>query len=205
MQQAKNTVGWLAFITCIVMGVYLLLPAKEKDDGDQEITQLALQHFNDSILVESYRALYLEGKEVNMRLQVEKGQIEIEKNRYEAQLKNSSTGYKEKKQLKDTASAIVICDSIVYTYLPQYFETENGLSNINDSILLSNDDYFKKLYEAGDSIAFRLDTVGKQSIEEKKENIKLKAENKTQKRRVLRAGFFGAAIGIILTLLSGLL
>src|ERR1044072_7639725 len=162
MQQAKNTVGWLAFITCIVMGVYLRLPAIEKDDGDQEITQLALQHFNDSILVESYRALYLEGKEVNMRLQVEKGQIEIEKNRYEAQLKNSSTGYKEKKQLKDTASAIVICDSIVYTYLPQYFETENGLSNINDSILLSNDDYLKKLYEAGDSIAIRLDTVGKQ-------------------------------------------
>lgn len=202
MQQAKNFVGWLAFITCIVMGVYLLLPGKETNQDVQEITQLELQHLCDSTLIDHYRSLYLSVIDTVYTLRVEKGQIEIEKNRLEEKLKNSSNSYKENKQVKDTAKAIQFCDSIVYTYLPHYFEIDSTLSLFVDSTENYYAHKWESLYIIGDTIANRLTFTDSLALSFKKENIKLKAENKVNKRKVLKAGFFGAAIGVLVTLIS---
>lgn len=202
MQQAKNLVGWLAFITCIVMGVYLLLPGKESNNDVQELTQLEVQHINDSMLVDHYREKYLSAIDTIYAITVEKGQVEIERNRLEEKLKASLNNYKEKRVVKDTARAIIICDSIVYTYLPNYINIDSISHAYFDTLINFSTGVIGELYSTGDSIGLRLDTVGKQLIELKKENRQLKSENKVNKRKVLKAGFFGAAIGVLVTLIS---
>jgi len=202
MQRTNNVWPWLALITIVVMGAYLWFPDKGTATSTKEVNQAELQHVNDSMLIARYRNMYTQSSDSIMMLKVEKGQVEIELNRANEQLKNSSTNYKEKKRLKDTGSAMLICDSIVYTYIPEQLRAVDSLSIIDNNLGSLQETSYYNIFSLGDSIALRLDTSGRQLVEAKREGQKPKEEKKASKRRELRAGILGAAVGVLITIIA---
>jgi hypothetical protein len=75
-------------------------------------------------------------------LKTEKGYLEVELNKAHRELDKKRTDYHTAKQKKDTATAIRICDSIVYNVIPVYWDidstrhdTQVKVDNVMDSLL----------------------------------------------------------------------
>jgi hypothetical protein len=151
-----------------------------------------------------YRHRIDEIRDTVMGLTLEKGIVEIELNRKTEELKQANARYKSSRQVKDTARALVICDSIVYTYLPDYFTVDSSYGLAVDTLQTFTDKWVNGLADSvikvSDQLVKNLGTQIDQKTEEQKQDRK---EGKRRKGELLKVGIFGAAVGVLIALIFG--
>lgn len=207
---SKKTIAVICVVALIGFGAWLYLwlltneytrSDKEKSNSIEVLRKDWAKATNDNLL---YRDLFEKLQDTITGLKVEKGQVEIELNRKTEELRQANNRYKSSRQLKDTAKALTICDSIVYTYLPGYFEVDSSLYSIGDSLQEFQGKWVAGLADTVLTISDKFRNTIKTQIDEKTEEKKQdKKEARKQKGGLIKAGIFGAAVGVLLTLILG--
>lgn len=197
----------IGFSCWLYMHVSDNLNAELRKEDQTEILQLRLQRKVDSQQVEKWRKEKAVFEDSVTGLQVQKGQVEIELNRVKEQLNQATANYKEKRTIKDTAKALVICDSIVYQHLPDYFRLDSEQNNYVDTLGALKDNFISRQGALLGVTLIKADTLLGSLIEAKEDNVKTKSDKATkkeQRKKIWGAGVIGAAIGVILVTLASL-
>lgn len=151
-----------------------------------------------------YRVRFDELQDTIMTLTLEKGLVEIELNRKTEELKQANVRYKSSRQVKDTARALTICDSIVYTYLPDYFLIDSTVHWYGDTLREFQGKWITGLADTVLKVSDQLiNNLGTQIDEKTEEQKQDKKEGRRRKGELLKVGIFGAALGVLLTLIFG--
>lgn len=151
-----------------------------------------------------YRLRIDEVQDTMMTLKLEKGLVEIELNRKTEELKQANVRYKSSRQVKDTARALVICDSIVYTYLPEYFKIDSSYGFYIDTLQNFSDKWVNGLADSVIKVSDQLvENLGTQIDEKTEEQKQDRKEGKRRKGELLKVGIFGAAVGVLIALIFG--
>lgn len=206
----KKTIVIISVVALIGTGAWLYLwkltDEYIRSDEEKGITIKALEfHLQQATDQNSrYHVLFDRLADTIMGLKVEKGQVEIELNRKTEEIKQANARYKSSRQVKDTGRALLICDSIVYTYLPEYFRIDSSQNWYVDTLQTFTDKWITQLADTTIKVSDQLiENIGTQideRTEDKKEN---KKQGKRRKGELLKAGIFGAAIGVLLSLIFG--
>ncbi len=139
-----------------------------------------------------------------MQLKVEKGQVEIELNRKKTELQQVSTKYSKLREESKVTEALNICDSIVYTYVPEYMRLDSVHGERVDTLLSFTNKYIDSLDSNIDLLYNNVDSTYQIAIIDKKaEEVKRKKAEKTERKKRITAGVVGAAIGVLLTFIFG--
>jgi len=172
------------------------------DQNKIEVAQLRKNKKADSLKIIEYRRDRDLFSDSLMGVLVEKGQAEIELNRKTEELNQAKKRYKQLRELKDTASAINTCDSIVYTYIPAYQLIDSTVNDYNDSAINLATGQLKK---RDDIIELDYDKANKAyeaHIKYKMSDLAdKKTKNRQQKKAILKAGLLGVVVGLIIGLL----
>jgi hypothetical protein len=174
---------------------------KKKDNSIEVLRKNWAKATNDNLL---YRHRYNEAQDTIVQLTRQLGWAEVELGVKKDELKQASAKYKSSRQVKDTARALNICDSIVYTHVPAYMYTDSAYGVWGDSLREFTGNWLVNQNGIIESQSITIDTLYKAQIADKTEEKKQgKKESKKRKGAILKAGFFGAAIGVLLTLIFG--
>lgn len=207
---SKNAVVVLSILAAIGLGALICMwlltdkfdqTYKESNKSIEVLRKDWARATNDNL---KYRQAYSDLQDTVMSIRVEKGQVEIELNRKSEELNRANARYKVLRQVKDTASALNICDSIVYTYLPDYLQIDSSVHYLSDTLVGVLGQAVEWQNDIIEGQFSKQDTLYTTQIAAKTEEQKQdKKESKRRKGELLKVGIFGAAVGVLLTLILG--
>lgn len=207
---SKNAIVALTILAAIGLGALICMSLltdkfdqsyKESNKSIEVLRKDWARATNDNL---KYRQAYSDLQDTVMSILVEKGQVEIELNRKTEELNRANARYKVLRQVKDNASALNICDSIVYTYLPDYLQIDSSVQLYNGALETTLSQAVEKQNSIIEEQFNKQDTTYRIQIAAKTEEQKQdKKESRRRKGELVKVGFFGAAVGVLLTLILG--
>jgi len=207
---SKNAIALICVVALIGFGawLYLLQLSEEFNRSDKEKTKTieALRKDRASAIATNakYRQGYAVMQDSVMMLTVQKGQVEIELNRKTEELKQANARYKSYRQIKDTASALQICDSIVFMYVPTYLTTDSLVQLFSDSVRGLTSGWVERQNSIIETQFDKQDSALKAQIADKmQEQKQTRKESRHRKGELLKVGVFGAAVGVLLAMIFG--
>jgi hypothetical protein len=206
----KNAIAMLVVVIAIGLSAWLYLWQltneytrldEEKGKSLETLQRQWAKATNDNLL---YRHRYSEAQDTIVELTRQIGWVETELGVKKDELRQANARYKNSRQVKDTARALSICDSIVYTFVPAYLYTDSVSEMYGDSLHEFTGKWLVNQNGVIEGGFVTIDSTFQAAITEKtKEKKQDKKENRKRKGEIVKAGFFGAAIGVLLALIFG--
>jgi hypothetical protein len=137
-----------------------------------------------------------------VKLNVEKGQVEIERNRAEATVRTNMSSYVAATIIHDTARMVKACDSLVVTSIPDYAAIDRIRTRVIDSMLFVQQ---VRSFLADTAQYYLQDSIGRPL---KAENQKLIEEDQKTKKKLKTSvkvgigGFIAAAVEFLIIMLK---
>lgn len=204
-QLSKRTFAIFTIIFTLLMLVswYCIysLYGKPLTNNLETLQSLQRRHISDSVKLKQYSETKASIEDSLMILNVENGWLSVELNRKEAELNKAINKYEKYRNEKEVDSALGVCDSIVYTYIPDYLQIDTTLKeglqntiNLNNNLINVQDTLVKESAKVIDTLNRSLQS----NIRSSPDNVK-----KKERRKLLSWGIVGTAIGVIIGSLFG--
>jgi hypothetical protein len=209
---SKNTIeigGFFGLLLLVLSGWAILTLQDQRHTKLHTTDQLALMrmramHQEDSANVSNYRMAYAKMNDSLWAFKVENGRLSIELNRKTIELLEANSRYAKQREEKQVEKALSICDSIVYKYVPEYLAVDTVLHATKDSTAALTELWVQRQNNIIDLDFKREDSVWRLAENERRANLEgVKTAKKVERKRLLRWGVVGAAIGALLTAIFG--
>jgi len=176
----------------------------EDSKATKQLDSLKTERFADSIRADHYRAEKERLFDTLMSYKVENGRLSIELNRKTEELLQANKRYAKQRQEQQVEKALSICDSIVYTYIPDYLAVDTTLRNSTDSLTNKYSGWVDYQAKVIDSSILRINNLSNGLETSIKDNATKEVSNKKQERkRLISWGVVGAAIGALIAVIFG--
>lgn len=200
---SNKTFSIIWIVTLIGVGAWLilwLLTYRHTDTKGETIESLRRDSARAANENSIYREKYDSLQDTIAQLTRQTGWLEMELGAKRDELQQANARYRGSRQIKDTARALSICDSIVYTYAPSYLAIDSSTHVYSDSVSTVLGQAVERQNNVIELQFNKQDSIFATRISEEKEAKKNRRHNR---RELIKAGTFGAAIGVLIALIFG--